>query len=527
VTRAGTALERQLSEILAASRVFLPKIALGAAEDTTLDMEHLQGFRRITPLRSVFVLRRTQAEMAADAYGNAYLGTADDGRSFLKMQNDLFSALAQIGLNVMKGLGSQGEALALEAAKGLEARSGGGVDGESSISSLTVHRTKLVEGPSVPAGAVPHHIDCSLLTVMAIPIGDTALKLLDCSEGSLVTPGTLLAASATSKWMVVILTGHLFDVAFGAGDDALAVPYQEDALGRGNSAASSSVSSPGSATSSSSSEGQQQLSGSKRSRKEMEADSAPATNDRITFILRLLPARDSILKRFRSLSSPIPSYLRCSDIVRCFRSGRESITFPHQATLGVVHPKEAKSGEYFIFVRMRTQNEPVVLYCSYEDSILRLKERLSERERIPTRQIILTSCLGKILEDNYHLWTYNLQKGTTVNMRVRGSGGDPADSGKASLAPADADATAAAQKQEVPIPSNSVLIRDSWGRSFPVHAMADHSVERLRASILDEESYKTMRLFYLGRELENGYTLADYGICQGSTIRLLSGFKGD
>jgi ubiquitin len=268
-------------------------------------MEQVEGYLQINGSKSMVVYRKRSSESAAETTKGLAPSEKAAMNQLLQRQQAVFSWLKDAvfaSLAALKGKPAGVAAtLSLQALKGLEPESGGGVDGNVSLSSLAAQRYQqsssggggAKKGSSASSADVAEHVDCSLLTAVVVPAGDKALQLWDRTKMQMVAPAAQFPTKPGS-WVVVIFAGHLFDVAWGNGDGSLSVPHKVDLSATAASAGASSSSS----SSSSSSHG----AGTKRSRKEMERGPDGST-DRYSFVLRVLPHKDSELNLTRAVKA--------------------------------------------------------------------------------------------------------------------------------------------------------------------------------------------------------------------------------
>jgi Ubiquitin family len=421
------------------------------------DIDKIEGYLAADSGGSAFWFRKGMLlhnSRALPSLTSSGFTTRAEASMFSAQQGAICDALAQVSLSALKSMGALGAALVPGAEKGLLAGSGGGLAGASSISSLSVHRLE-------PYGtsAATKHIDCSLLTAVAVPFGDRSFELYDKRRGTSITPGTMLSASSSSAsacdWVLTIFPGHLFDVARGTNN--LSVAYSFNA-----------VPSP---DSSSAGAGGQPLSGFKRSHGDMTAGDL----NNFAFAFHLLPHKDA------KLAAGVGGWSSSTDAIRIFRERAAASS----------SAASASSSDTFDIVIKTMTGESFSLHVHADDTIKDVKQRMQEKKSVPgTKQNLLFA--GKVLQEGRTLRSYNVRKGSKLVLIWR----SPA---KGSM------------QIHVRIDSKKLVVLD---------VLPGETIENVKAMMEHMERFPPhlQYLFYAGKRLEDDRTLSDYSIRAGSII---------
>ncbi len=96
-----------------------------------------------------------------------------------------------------------------------------------------------------------------------------------------------------------------------------------------------------------------------------------------------------------------------------------------------------------------------------------------------------------------------------------------------STQPATATATATAKKPECEV-EMELYIKELDGHTTVVYAAASVTIEQLKARVQDLNGTPPdqQRLVFMGKQLEDGRTLAEYNIERSSTIHLIKRLRG-
>jgi tetratricopeptide (TPR) repeat protein/ubiquitin len=132
------------------------------------------------------------------------------------------------------------------------------------------------------------------------------------------------------------------------------------------------------------------------------------------------------------------------------------------------------------------------------DSIGKVKRAIEEKEGIPADQQRLIHA-GKQLEDHRTLLSYNVPPNGILHLVLR-------------LRTSEASVDGRFQ----------VLVKTLTGKTIAIEARSEETIYDIKSKILDQEGIPTdqQRLFFTGRQLEDGLTVKDYGIQNNATIHL-------
>lgn len=210
-------------------------------------------------------------------------------------------------------------------------------------------------------------------------------------------------------------------------------------------------------------------------------------------------------------------YVKSSDSIACIKNKiQQNVGFYFQTQKlilsGIILNDEKTLADYGIYeesklpliyygtnnVRLYIRTSTGDTFAIYADSIRNLKYKIEDSENIPYDEQKLLF-MGIELEDNRNFADYNIKEGSTLNLETI--------------------------KRSV----IKIIVKTVTGKTINLDVDSQDLVERFKTKIKDNTGIPIgeQKLLFAAKLLADKYTLADYGIVEGSTIYLLNRVKSE